>query len=278
MKFRFDSVSEIVEAAQTPFVCASNAADCEEGDRPGFICLDRTHVRTPKQAIDALSEPLFPVGVRRVEDIRKRIEAPTPIQVRRVPVRSDSGDELDIERVWQGDLDNAWRAMRRASRVGPSRVLIATNAMTSAHTPTTDLAVRGAAAIALAVALREAGHTVQISTAVDTYVFDREKTAYQVEVVVCGCGDEIDIHKLASLMASGLLLRGILFRHMWRVAPGHVSLGLCPGRTTLSDKALDITGFDYVAICENDCMSEHDAQAWITKHVAAIDARARGES
>jgi hypothetical protein len=85
------------------------------------------------------------------------------VSIRRRRIRSDQGDEVDMQAVWRGDMSRAWTRTRRQSRAGGVRtVTIVCNLGGSAGTTSNELFWRGASALRLADALTTAGYNVAI--------------------------------------------------------------------------------------------------------------------
>lgn len=276
--FKFDSVSELMVEASKPARIPSNDwldRDPAQWGRGG-LCSDRPDINTQAAIRDAMAAPLFPAGVARIERLSKLINAPTPVSVRRVAKRRAEGDELDMQRVWQGDLDHAWRRMEREARVGPARVLIAVDASVAGGAHADVLAWRGVAALALAEALYGAGHSVQIDSVHTSMTACEPRDRFRCDVTVMAAGEHLDTHKAASLLASSLLARGVLYNLQLKTAPGVVSTAIgSVGRVSESELAANT--FDYVAIAGHEIINQRAAQAWIETHIAALDARANGE-
>jgi hypothetical protein len=265
LDYKFDSVGELVAALNTPFVCAENARHGQDNDGPWY-CSDRKPA-TYEARVAALNEPTFPAGVLRVEKMMANLQAPTPTSRRRRPARAEAGDELDMGRVWDGDLENAWRTMRRERSVGPSRVLIVVDCGAHAGIDSDAMAQQGAAALALARTLLDSGYVVQIVAATTCLPMTRTAMTYTMEVMVLGAGEEVDIHKLASLTASALLFRAAVLGHQARVLPEVADYGLSRRAGT---PAVDTAGFDYVAQCGDECRTVYGGKDWLAKHLTAL--------
>jgi hypothetical protein len=271
----FESLEELASVASMPHAFEANVNHRYYTDESigkeggGWVCADRP-VHSFADIKRHLNAPLFPEGVARIEELAKGLQAPSPISRRRKPVRADAGDELDMGRVWDGDLEHAWRATRREQAFGPSRVLIAVNVVASYNTSPSEMALRGAAALALATSLKEAGYTVSIIGVTDITVGTQNGERLTAEAKLLNPDSELDIHKLASLIASGLLFRGVMMDYIVRVAPTRVDGGVGTPRT-LSDDSFDRSGYDYVAtVDDGELQSTRDAQAWLVKHMAAL--------
>lgn len=272
----FESIEDLANVASMPFACPDNAKNSyyrDHSDR-NWVCQDRD-IWTVDDVSRHLRTQLFEPGVKRIEKLAQDLSTPTPRSRRRKAYQSDQGDDLDLQRVWQGDLEHAWRATRREQSVGPSRVLIVVDCGASWAVTSEQLAIRGAAALALASRLREAGYTVAITAASDTKLLDRSGefsagTRYSAEVCLLAPDQELDIHKLASLIASGLLFRGVLLDHMLKIATTKIHDGIGRSSPLMPDSA-NTVGYDYVATAlENDLNTVENANEWLQKHMNAL--------
>jgi hypothetical protein len=105
----------------------------------------------------------WPEGVSRMKESLKELNIDGVTSVKRKARWQSEGDDLNMEKVWSGELDTAWRGMHRARRPAHGRIITiwcATNArgdLTQAQ-----LFWRGATACILAEALEKAGYSVEI--------------------------------------------------------------------------------------------------------------------
>lgn len=272
-KYKFPTLESLAQVGSLPHACEANVKHSFYRVRNGstWFCADRP-VYEWSDIAKHLRSPLFQAGVDRIQKIAAKLTAPSPKSRRRRPVRAAAGDELDIQRVWQGDLDTAWRTTRREQSIGPSRVLLVVDAMASASTESNELAARGAAVLALADLLCGAGYAVQIVAACEDsgFMAGDYDSRYSCEVTLLEAGQVLDLHKLASLIASGLLLRGVILDHIVRIGPRVVTPGI--GHVErLKPDTYDASGFDYVAVCNNhDVTGERTAESWVKQHLAAL--------
>lgn len=93
------------------------------------------------------------------------VDAPRATDIRRRMIWTDNGDEIEMQRVYSGNLDTAWRRTRRVNVSGPVRVRIAVDALAHAIVDSAEMRWRGVAAMRLADALTEAGYMVEIESA-----------------------------------------------------------------------------------------------------------------
>lgn len=269
--YTFESMDDLIQAKRVAFANEENARHQFTRD-PGqgsyrWICADRD-ARTNDDVCRHLAAQTFPAGVARVEELAATFNAPAPMSRRRKPCRADYGDDLDMSRVWQGDLENAWRTMRREQTVGPSRILIAINIAGSVNIRAEALAYRGAAAFALATSLLDAGYVVSIVACAHTTLNDGSNTPYNAEVSLLQPGGVFDIHKLCSLVASALLFRGVLIDHSLRVSQLPVDEGISRSKSKGTWSA-NSTGFDYTAVMEY-ADNYAQASAWLQKQIQAL--------
>lgn len=111
-------------------------------------------------------------GVKRIFDALGRMTLSTATDVRRRRCRGAEGDELDIHRIWSGRFDSAWSRTHRAQAIAPKHVRIVMQIGALANVPAERMFWRGAACVAIADALEEAGYAVEImgySRALDVY-------------------------------------------------------------------------------------------------------------
>lgn len=280
--FSYDSLSELVESFRTPIVCAENkrlwaqTADTSNYKR-GWFCADRPHVEGWAKALKELDTPLFPQGVARIENQIARLAIPSPVSIKRKVHRSDHGDELDMQRVWQGDLDRAWSRAKRTHTTAASRVFIGICAGLSYGTKSDAVAWRGVAALALCDALESNGYVVRVVVFNrSAYSFEHNESSrdakHDMDVTIKGDGEQLDLHKAASLVASTLLARGIMYQHCAHYAPHKLSSGwaYCEDEQRLPT---DVAGFDLSCIVPTSVNDEQSAQAWLTNQSARIDTK-----
>ena len=270
-KYRFDSIDELVSALDAPLANARNSSDIIAGaHNTRWACAHReTSCIADTQR--HLAAQTFPEGVALVAELTQKLDAPTPVNRRRRPVRAPEGDELDIGRVWDGDLEHAWRNTRREQSVGPSRVLVAVQINAPAYVQASTLAWRGATALAYTSALLEAGFVVELIACTRNTLLDAENSTYSADVTLLGAGEQLDVHKLASLTASGLLFRGVILEHENVVSLRYLSAGTSTGKGPLTASQLDTAGFDYVAVVGENQHDRLTAQSWLQLNIAALD-------
>lgn len=113
---------------------------------------------------DALLTQGWPVGAEKATALKQEIlaEIPPPKSHRRRQRWADEGDDLDIHRVISGQLDTAWRSMRRRDDQAPRVVTIAAQVGGNAMVRPDQMFWQGAALLALTDLLEDAGYRVAV--------------------------------------------------------------------------------------------------------------------
>lgn len=153
----------------------------------------------------------YPAGVEKLERITVG-DLPAPQDIRRRRVRSDQGDELDMQAVYRGDLSRAWSRTKRQSRNSVRSVSIVIDLCGSARITSDELFWRGAAGLRLASELTNAGYSVAIygAAGADSYTTEgHERLAQFVEIKAED--SPLDMDRLASLTCLAGFFRTSLF-------------------------------------------------------------------
>lgn len=103
-------------------------------------------------------------GLAKMEKYLGELSLPMMRSNKRVKKRAAFGDEIDIQRIYNGDLERAWSTTERqiGSAVGRNNAIIQVDIATSAGTSSDSAFWRGAAATALTKIIVESGRSVQI--------------------------------------------------------------------------------------------------------------------
>lgn len=149
--------------------------------------------------------------------------APAPHSIRRKIKWADAGDSLDIHRVWSGRLGQAWESHpRQRSASGQQTVRIFAQVFQSAFTQASYGFWRGAAVLALADILSEAGYNVEIvgGMIAQGYVVKGEDMSniYAFTVDIKSALAQLDISSLAATLALAGFFRVGLFMAMTNYA------------------------------------------------------------
>ena len=95
----------------------------------------------------------------------KPLDVASPVSIRRRSRWTDQGDELDMQRVYNGQLDTAWRRCQRVSMSAPRRVRLVVDSIASAGEDSASMRWRGVAAMRAADTLQAAGYQVEVESA-----------------------------------------------------------------------------------------------------------------
>lgn len=166
--WQIGSIEELIQAATAPCVLPEN-----EKYRPCFLEMNGGHNAQTFFGVDrpghaALVELIrsgWPTGMDKARAVLGQIELPAMESVRRVRVRGDQGDELDMDAVRAGALDRAWTRTRRFNSKQPPNVHVIIDATVGGSATSDSLFWRGAAGAALVCALSNAGYSVRCTMA-----------------------------------------------------------------------------------------------------------------
>lgn len=117
---------------------------------------------TPEFARGLFTEG-WPEGGELILDMAEEIRPylPRPKDLRRRLVYRDSGDELEVERLYSGRLDSMWRTRRRKYAPTETDITIASHYCTVCFCPKRTI-LSGGIAVALAYLLEQFGYRVEI--------------------------------------------------------------------------------------------------------------------
>lgn len=219
----------------------------------------------------AVNEP-WEEGIEMLEQMLEQLDAadlPQPVSRRRkVRYNEDDGDELDYDRVRCGQP--YWRASRRQNTRGPQTITIVIDVTTPHYEMARDILWRGAAAIALAKRLEEAGYRVEL-WAVNTTsgLWDGNTTGF-IAVRLKRPSDPIDCATLVSAV-SGWAYRTLWFRSM---LVGHSRVSSHLGSCRLPrDKELDQISRDPERILVAGAFNYTDALAQVRAALERITSK-----
>ncbi len=168
----------------------------------------------------------WPEGVSLIEglinDLRESIDIPAPVSRRRKRRWSeDSGDDVCLDRLRAGQ--SYWSEIRRQERHSPMIVSLVADMSAPASVNHKQVAWRGAAAVAMAMLLEDAGYRVELWAANHDAERFTNETSSVVAVRIKASEQPIDISAVASGMSAWffrgwIAFSGVLFRSM-RLTP-----------------------------------------------------------
>ena len=153
----------------------------------------------------------YPAGVAKLSKLTVG-DLLAPQDIRRRRVRSDQGDELDMQAVFRGDLSRAWSRTKRQSRTSVRSVSIVIDLAGNANVTSNELFWRGAAGLRLADELTTAGYSVAVYGAAGASNITEEGSHNVCQLVEIKAEDApMDMDRLASLTCLAGFFRTSLF-------------------------------------------------------------------
>lgn len=156
-----DSLADLLDAARRP--STKNLARWKGVERGMYGCGERWYGLPTLEAVRRAVAEGWDDGVRRVEENFSQIEVDIASTSKRRRRRyADQGDELRMDRVWNGQIDRAWQRTFRENRSAPRNITLAVDLPISCNKHADDLFWKGAAALFLADRLTDAGFNVEV--------------------------------------------------------------------------------------------------------------------
>jgi hypothetical protein len=208
----------------------------------------------------------YPEGVAKLEKITVG-DLPAPQDIRRRRVRSDQGDELDMQAVYRGDLSRAWSRTKRQSRNSVRSVSIVIDLAGNANVTSDELFWRGAAGLRLASELTEAGYSVAIYGAAGAEEITTQGSNNVCQFVEIKAEDSpLDMDRLASLTCLSGFFRTSLFTGIYFAADKlglQASYGLGRSNNKLLAEGIKALPIPQEAIIQTAVKSKSSAEAWL---------------
>lgn len=227
---------------------------------------------TPTQTTLRLIREGWDEGVRLMDSVAGSVEIPTPLSIRRRNVWSDQGDEVEMQRVWQGQLDTAWRRVAKPLGMGPKRVRVVIDSIASGGEDEAKMRWRGVAAMKLADALINAGYSVQVESAFKG--FDGED--WVARVIVKEYTSPLDLSSLAATTALPAFFRAM--GHEWHFIPSERRIRECGYGVCTLDKA-DVEDTEDEApifLAHQRLTTDAKAAAWVAECVKELQSELEG--
>lgn len=128
-------------------------------------------------------------------------KVPEPVSVKRRRQWADAGDELDRDRLYNGQLDTAWRRTTRKHGKAPQTLSIVLPWGDNCHTSQDEMFWAPAAAIALTDLLERAGYAVDLRGAFVSCMSRGGRHYAAVEVTVKAAGEILRPNSVAAIFA-----------------------------------------------------------------------------
>jgi hypothetical protein len=216
----------------------------------------------------------WPEGVAKLEQIALR-ELASPASVRRRRIRSDQGDEVDMQAVWRGDLSRAWTRTRRQSRTGVRSITLVIDLCAAWNVTADQLFWRGASALRLASELLTAGYNVAIYGATGSANIDENNKVDCTQLIeIKGEDSPFDIDRLAALTALPGFFRTHLFGGICFAADHANKLvdeGMGRPRNDLIAEGIKLLPIPQNAFIQADVLDQKSAEQWIESVLQQIE-------
>lgn len=196
----------------------------------------------------------WPEGLMRMDKALGSLEIDVPpISIRRRRLRSDFGDELDIHRVYSGDVAHAFTTMKRPPGSKRKPLSIVVDSIASGGRDADSMFWQGAAAIKLGELLSNAGYTVELYSAFKA----RAHCDVDLRVLTKASGAPLDLCSAAATLALPAFFRCI--GHAWI----HANLSTSHSSSGVSVEELSESDGDFVATQSLD--NQEQAVEWVQK-------------
>lgn len=226
--------------------------------------------RTLEQA-RALMANGWSEGAARIAELE--CEAPRVESTRRRRVRSDQGDELEVQALLRGDLSRAWMRTRRQSRPGLRVIRLLVNVGGPSHTTASELFWRGAAALRAVEALEGAGYSVELWAGSGA-----EKCSSSIDRAAVFCcikssDTPLDLSRLAGLVALPAWFRTEVFAARGVIIEQHggtVRGNMGNSHEGALEEGAALVGLTPHGVIPRAVSSRESAQAWLREQLPAV--------
>jgi hypothetical protein len=211
-------------------------------------------------------------GVAMIYERIDALEVSWVPSVKRRITWTDQGDHLDMSRVYNGQLDIAWqRGMRREAN-GPRAVRIVVDNCYHAVRNIEEVQWRGIAAIAVAKALEDAGHSVELVTAFRLRNgYGGNNPDYVGQIVTKAMTMPLDIANVSATTAFAGFFRSVSLCFMWQFyAENDRTGGGCGQVEALRMGDVRTLSHTDLYLVTQDIDSQEAAQKWVTKTITTF--------
>jgi len=219
----------------------------------------------------------WPEGVAVMRETLDKIAAPRVQSVRRRGHWADQGDSVNLERMYAGDMEHAWRSTRRESSANAPRIRLLCNVGARAEVSKGHMFYRGAAVSALTEALVAAGYMVEVWAVSRAAGIIPSKLVTHA-VLIKGYDAPLNLSVICATTAHIAVHRRLMFPARYRVAVGEGLPRGEPGYSVALESAqacgLPTLPGERTFIVDYDVLSSSDANAWLREAVASLEGRA----
>ncbi|HEX7646342.1 MAG TPA: hypothetical protein VF450_02905 [Noviherbaspirillum sp.] len=208
-------------------------------------------------------------GAERVRAMRETISLPSMVNVRRRPVWGEQGDFVDMDRVRAGQLDTAWRGVRKVT-CQPPRVLILADTGANFLVEAEAMAWRGVAALALADALNAAGYQVGIVQGHKLKIYADGNYRLLITTVVKPFRAPLSVLDLASAIVLPATFRSIGLGASWYLADKDLSGG-CGCHVDMGTVDAPDMGQNLTVVLDSNICDAATARTWVEQQIQTIE-------
>jgi len=230
--YSFDSLADLTESVNRAI--EKPRTDGSEGERAMFMRSRKTgaplqsahtgydSLKTWQDAEKRLAEG-WPDGASKIAELVDSIQEniPPAKSIRRRMVWGDQGDEIEITKVYSGELDSAWREARRCQSAGTPTITIQICWGNASVITPDSMFWQAAAGIACADVLEKAGYRVELRAG--RHVGHPDSTQ-DFSVLLKDPSQPVDISSVAALCCSAGIYRtfgfGVMLCHARAVSGG----------------------------------------------------------
>jgi len=259
----FDSVEQFMAASVGvhPVNTLNNEfyRDKSESSGSSWYGLNETVTVT---ALQSIINAGWEEGVAKVSDKVNSFTLPDISSVRRRQVWNDSGDELNMDKVYSGNIDSAWRTTRRTGSKQPAKVKIFADFCRNADADAESMFLTGAVAYTLADKLYSAGHNVEVILVGKAKATSSSNRQTGFQVTAKGYQSPMDLATLAGTVCLPGFFRGIGILGLVAHYTEKTGFGLgIAQQTTLED--LDTSDADHAFLVPNTINSVAQANDYL---------------
>lgn len=283
--FEYDSVSAAFDAAGTPPLLKHNrdyywrdnfgpdGAMIRGREMTGETVAELTaHIGGGPITVPKIKQYIltgWEEGLTKIRDAFGKITVPELPDIRRKGTWSEIGDDLNLDRLYNGN-DRPWRTSKRGiKRVPPPIHIIVDQGV---NCGADGMFWRGAAPVALAEQAALAGYRVAVSSGICIYSLNSNGASFLAITKIKGVNDPLNLASAAAMMAHPVSSRIMDFGHCCQVSEeisgwggvGRVTQEMLRERGCIDEKSL-------VLLIQSDIYTQQQAQNWLTRMVAHMN-------
>lgn len=276
--FKYESYYAALQGAATPPSNLRNRArhECDFGpggrmiDSPGSIspALHRALSKDGKITLQRITQWLFSgqwqEGVAKIRDAFKNLVVPELPDIRRRGRWSDSGDTLNLDRLFSGNTETPWRTTHKSTTTTPPPMQIIVDI--SVNCDEEGRFWRGAAALALAEAAANVGYRIALDAVVNIENLSRSGAGMLVIARAKHYDAPVNLSSIACLLAHPASSQILDFAHCTKIPETMIGYGSVQrvGLERLRRYGALESG-SVPILMSSHVTTEYDAREWLTE-------------